>query len=153
MTFGLETGSQRVNDSMCKGTRIDRMSQCIRDGHAVGISMRVSVMQGYPGETAEDLEATIRFLSDHRSCLDEIRLARFKILPGTRFAKSHGRDSSQFPGMSQPKWKHRQALASYRYAPAREPRYRSGIARLLKIVQTINTRPLRPEARIFEGAM
>ena len=52
ISCGLETGSQRVNDSMAKGTQIERTSQFIRDAHAVGLSVRATMMLGYPGRRA-----------------------------------------------------------------------------------------------------
>ena len=58
ISCGLETGSQRVNDSMAKGTRLEPTSRFIRDAHGVGLSVRATMMLGYPGETSEDVAAT-----------------------------------------------------------------------------------------------
>jgi len=46
ISCGLETGSQRVNDSMAKGTQLAQTSEFIRDAHAVGLSVRATMMLG-----------------------------------------------------------------------------------------------------------
>ena len=153
LTFGLETGSQRLNDSMARGTTIERMSQCIREGHAAGISMRTSVMCGYPEETSSDIDATCTFLSRHAQYLDEARLARFKILPETAFAQMYEADPTRFSSISPPRWNHIHGYATYRYKPARSQAYRQATSRLLRQIHEINHKPLRAEASDFAGAM
>ena len=64
VSFGLETGSQKVNNSMAKGTSLERTSQFIGDAHGAGLSVRTTMMLGYPGEDAADVAQTIDFLRD-----------------------------------------------------------------------------------------
>ena len=103
-SFGLETGSQRVNNTMAKGTSLDRTSVFMRDAHTAGISVRTTAMVGYPGETAADVAATAAFLRQHARYLDHVTLSRFKAIPGTRFEQLRERSpdatraSSASPG-------------------------------------------------------
>jgi anaerobic magnesium-protoporphyrin IX monomethyl ester cyclase len=151
--FGLETGSQRLNNAMAKGTSLDATSQFIRDAYAAGISVRTTAMLGYPGETSSDIDASIRFLEEHEGRLDRVRLSRFKAIPGTRFHELYERRPSRFPGVTHFQWNFRYARARYRYAPATDRGYRRSKARLLGVIHRINRTPLRPGAEVFDGLM
>jgi anaerobic magnesium-protoporphyrin IX monomethyl ester cyclase len=152
-TFGFETGSQRLNDSMAKGTRIDETSRFIRDAHAAGISVRMTAMIGYPGETKQDLEATIRFLDDHLDDIDRVRVGLFKPIPGSGFQERYDGKPSRYPGITRMDWDFRYARAEYDYEPARDRGYRSAKTRLLKLIHDINRRPLPAQAQVFDGLM
>ena len=152
-TFGLESGSQTLNDSMAKGTKLEKTSQFIEDAHAAGISVRTTAMLGYPGETAADVEQSVKFFQRHRDLLDRVRLSRFKAIPGTPFHARYERAAERFTDLEQFSWNFKFARASYRYAPAHDPAYRRAKAKLLQLVYEINRRPLRPEAEIFDGLM
>jgi radical SAM superfamily enzyme YgiQ (UPF0313 family) len=153
ITFGLETGSQRVNDLMDKGTTMERNAEFVRNAYEAGLSVRTTMMVGYPGETAEDLEATATFLEQHQSYLDRVRPSRFKAIPGTRFDREHARRPQSFPGLEKLTWDHRLARGHYRYAPATDRHYRKAKARALRAVYRINRRPLRTGAEKFDGLM
>lgn len=153
MTFGLETGSQSLNDSMAKGTRLERTSEFIEDAHAAGISVRTTAMLGYPGETAGDVEQSVKFFEQHRKRLDRVRLSRFKAIPGTPFHGRYERAPERFDTLEGFAWNFRFARASYQYRPASDPAYRRAKVRLLRLVYEINHRPLRPGAEIFDGLM
>jgi anaerobic magnesium-protoporphyrin IX monomethyl ester cyclase len=152
-TFGLETGSQMLNDSMAKGTNLERTAQFIEDAHAAGISVRTTAMLGYPGETAADVEQSVRFFERHRVLLDRVRLSRFKAIPGTPFHSRYERSPERFDDLEAFAWDHRFARASYRHAGAADPAYRRAKVRLLELIYDINRRPLRPGAEIFDGLM
>ena len=75
LTTGLESGSQRVLDLMKKGTQLAETSHVLRGAAAAGVSVRATVMVGYPGETARDVAATARFLDDHREAIERVPIA------------------------------------------------------------------------------
>jgi radical SAM superfamily enzyme YgiQ (UPF0313 family) len=152
MTFGLESGSQRSNDRMAKGTSIERMSEVLRDGHAAGISMRLTTMVGYPGETVADLQQTERFLEDHAPFIDRVNMSLFKSSPGTRFYEMHEKNPETF-NLKKMVWDYRYARGAMVHTPFAARDYRRARARLMKLVHTISSRPLRPEAQAFEGLM
>jgi radical SAM superfamily enzyme YgiQ (UPF0313 family) len=153
LSFGLETGSQALNDAMDKGTVLERTSQFIHDAHAAGISVRTTAMLGYPGETAADIRATVDFIKRHEGKIDRILLSRFKAIPGTRFHRSYEREPHRYDGLEGFRWHPREGRADYRYRPAAAPAYRRASVDLVRAIHRINRRPLRDDARVFDGLM
>jgi radical SAM superfamily enzyme YgiQ (UPF0313 family) len=153
MSFGLETGSQRLNNAMAKGTRIERIAQFLADAHGAGISVRATAILGYPGETADDIDQTVRFLDTHGQFLDRICMNRFTPLPGTRFHELYERAPARFTGLTNLKWDFRLRRGEYRYTPASDRAYRKAKARLLHSVYRVNSKPLRRGAGVFDGLM
>lgn len=153
ITFGLETGSQRMNNAMAKGTRLDSTARFLADAHDAGLSVRTTMMLGYPGETTQDVRLTARFLEEHGSRLDRVRMSSFKAVPGTRFAESYDRAPDHYPGVEGFTWDRRFSRATYSYAPAKARDYRRAKSAVLGHVHAINRRPLRPGAESFDGLM
>lgn len=153
MSFGLETGSQALNRRMSKGTNMERNAQFVRDADRAGISLRASMMLGYPGETAGDVQASVDFLKEYQDCFDRIRLARFKPIPGTRFSRLHEKRPGRFAGIRNFNWNYRHARASYEYQPATDKAYRKAKRELLGVIHTINRKPLKQVAEQFDGLM
>lgn len=65
LVFGIDAGSETVNESMSKSLRITRNDtiKAIKEVRSSGISVHVSVMLGYPGETNSSLRETLKYLS------------------------------------------------------------------------------------------
>jgi anaerobic magnesium-protoporphyrin IX monomethyl ester cyclase len=82
---GVESGSQRVLNLMRKGTSIEVNSTLIRNAHAAGLNVRVSILYGFPGESTRDLEETLRFLEAHQPFIHKLWLSRFAITMGSPF--------------------------------------------------------------------
>ncbi len=62
LAVGIESGSQRILDEMCKGTTVEQLEEKLRlIAHATGIRLTGFFLIGVPGETREDIEATVRF--------------------------------------------------------------------------------------------
>lgn len=59
LCVGFESGSQSLLDRMRKGTKLERMFEFMRDARQAGILVHGCFMCGFPGETREDVEATI----------------------------------------------------------------------------------------------
>ena len=81
--MGAESGSQKVLDAMEKGLRVDDIRKASRLLKAAGIEVGFFLQFGYPGETWEDIEATLeltRELEPH-----DIGVSVSYPLPGTRF--------------------------------------------------------------------
>jgi anaerobic magnesium-protoporphyrin IX monomethyl ester cyclase len=151
ISFGLETGSQRINDRMAKGTKVERMGTFIDDAAAAGLSVRTSMMVGFPGETAADVAETVGFVRRHEDRLDRIALARFKAIPGTGFAERFDDRPARYPDLRGVRWDHRGARAWYYNAATTGRAYRRAKRELLELVHRINRRPLRAGA--FDGVM
>ena len=85
--------------------------------------------------------------------IERIPIYRFQIMTGTRFAQRLERSPSRFKGLSSITPNHRYAQVGHLYAETEDPAYRSAVSRLLGVVHKINRKPLRSEARDFEGVM
>jgi anaerobic magnesium-protoporphyrin IX monomethyl ester cyclase len=80
---GAESGSQKILDAMEKGTRVEQIYQATRELRAAGIEVGFFLQFGYPGETRDDIELTLRMV---RECQpDDIGMSVSYPLPGTRF--------------------------------------------------------------------
>lgn len=152
ISFGLETGSQRINSAMAKGTTMERNHEFVRNAGAAGISVRASLMLGYPGEQAEDIDMTSEFLRKHSHHLDRVRLSRFKIIPGTRFEEKlkRGRFSEELTNFE---WDHSDNRAIYNYKASSGKRYRKAKRTLLDLVHSINSKPFNDSMKQFDGLM
>jgi anaerobic magnesium-protoporphyrin IX monomethyl ester cyclase len=60
--FGVESGSQKMLSAMKKGTTVEQNERAIRWTKEVGISVAISMVVGYPGETADMLKQTFDFI-------------------------------------------------------------------------------------------
>ena len=62
VTFGIESGSDRVLGLMEKGQTAALAERVLRDTHESGIELTANFMFGYPGETEEDFDETLEFV-------------------------------------------------------------------------------------------
>jgi len=83
ISFGAESGSQKVLDAMNKGTTVEQIRKAADLCHELGIEVYFYIMLGYPGETWEDIQATIRLLRETRP--DQFSSTIAYPLPGTPF--------------------------------------------------------------------
>ena len=60
--IGAESGSQRIIDKMDRRVRVEQVREMIIASKAKGLEAGTFIMLGYPGETSEDIEATIEHL-------------------------------------------------------------------------------------------
>ena len=60
--FGVESGSQKMLNLMKKGTTIEQNARAIKWAKDAGISVAISVVVGYPGETPELMQETLDFM-------------------------------------------------------------------------------------------
>ncbi len=72
LAFGLESGSQRVLDSMGKHFHIDDAAAFIREAHEAGVTVTANIMVGYPNETFRDFLHTLRFVARTRKWLYQV---------------------------------------------------------------------------------
>jgi anaerobic magnesium-protoporphyrin IX monomethyl ester cyclase len=79
--FGVESGSQKMLDAMKKGTTIEQNERAIKWAKEVGISVAISLVAGYPGETPEMLKQTIDFI--RRTEPDYVYMCEAVPYPGT----------------------------------------------------------------------
>ena len=77
LAFGYESASARVLDLMCKGSEPGPGMDVIRRVHDAGISVTLYVMVGFPTETEEEAQLTLRTLLDNREHFEEVSIRVF----------------------------------------------------------------------------
>ncbi|MBN1978167.1 MAG: radical SAM protein [Anaerolineae bacterium] len=77
LSFGMESGSQRVLDRMDKGTDVAIMRRILWDSAAAGIWNHAFMFFGFPGETEEDAHETIAFFQANRNVIHSISSGTF----------------------------------------------------------------------------
>jgi anaerobic magnesium-protoporphyrin IX monomethyl ester cyclase len=81
--IGAESGSQKILDAMEKGDTVEDIYNAARHLHASGIQVGFFLQFGYPGETWEDVQKTLKMV---RECApDDIGISVSYPLPGTKF--------------------------------------------------------------------
>ena len=81
--FGVESGSQKILDSVNKGITVEQNEKAIKWTKEAGMSAFISVVVGYPGETEEMLKQTFDFID--RTKPDHVCFCLATPYPGTRF--------------------------------------------------------------------
>jgi anaerobic magnesium-protoporphyrin IX monomethyl ester cyclase len=81
--MGAESGSQKILDAMDKGTRVEQIAVARARLGAAGIKACFFIQFGYPGETIDDIMATVQMVRD--TLPDDIGVSVSYPLPGTRF--------------------------------------------------------------------
>jgi radical SAM superfamily enzyme YgiQ (UPF0313 family) len=81
--MGAESGSQKVLDAMDKGTRVEQIAKARENLRHHGIRACYFLQFGYPGETWQDIQSTIKLVRDTRP--DDIGVSVSYPLPGTKF--------------------------------------------------------------------
>jgi radical SAM superfamily enzyme YgiQ (UPF0313 family) len=62
--YGAESGSQKVLDSMTKGTTVEQVRNAARITQELGMQAGFFILLGYPDETTADIRKTINLLKD-----------------------------------------------------------------------------------------
>lgn len=79
--IGVESGSDKILKKMNKRESIDKIKQSIYWAHCAGITVKVFLIFGLPGETLETIEETKQFMIDTQP--DNYTLSTFTPLPGS----------------------------------------------------------------------
>ncbi|HLF01146.1 MAG TPA: radical SAM protein, partial [Anaerolineales bacterium] len=81
--LGAESGSQKILDAMDKGDTVGDIYNAARQLRRVGIEVGFFLQFGYPGETWDDIQLTLKMV---RECQpDDIGISVSYPLPGTKF--------------------------------------------------------------------
>jgi anaerobic magnesium-protoporphyrin IX monomethyl ester cyclase len=80
---GVESGSQKMLDLMNRGTKLAQVERTAEALRREGIRQFWFLMLGYPGETLDDIEATLRLF--RRFSPEEYSVSIAVPIPGTRF--------------------------------------------------------------------
>jgi len=85
VSYGIESGSQKILDAVSKGTTVEQCANAIRWTYEAGIKMHCSFIFGLPGETEETINETLRFIKKNLPMSVEFNIAT--PYPGTRLLK------------------------------------------------------------------
>jgi len=84
VSFGVESGNQRILDSMRKGTKVDDIRKVLRESHDAGVRNIVFIMFGFPGEDEASFSDTMKFLRENRENIDIVSASQFGLQRGSR---------------------------------------------------------------------
>lgn len=66
VSFGMESGSQRVLDLIDKGTKIEYMGKTMENFAAADIAVQLMAFTDFPGETPDEKAESYRFVEEHK---------------------------------------------------------------------------------------
>ena len=140
-------------DSLKKGTDVATTSRFLHDASFAGISVRVTMIHGAPGEEARDVMESAEFLEQHRAQIDRVSLNRFQIMIGPSFLERFTQNPERFPTIRRVVRHPRLALADHEQVSSEGVSHWRATQRLLRAVHEINRKPLGPGAQSFDGVM
>ncbi|MBN2325023.1 MAG: radical SAM protein [Spirochaetes bacterium] len=87
ISWGVESGSQRLLDLINKGTNVEGIARVIADSHDAGIRNIAMMIFGLPSSTDEEFNRTVDFLSCLSGSIDIVTASSFSLYRGTGFAR------------------------------------------------------------------
>ena len=153
VSFGLESGSQRMLDLMDKGCLVEANEEFIRNAYDAGLSVRATMFKGYPGESVHDLLQTIRFLERNAVFIDRIRFNDFSIHTGIPLYDEIKQFPDRFPQIKILNEDHRNGRLIFKNIQSEGQEYRKAKSSLLRLVYQINQKKIRVSAKVFDGVM
>jgi len=72
LSYGIESGSQRVLNDMRKGIKVEEAEQNLRDASKVGLHSQVNWIVGFPTEDAIDFLYSLAFLYNNKDSIGNI---------------------------------------------------------------------------------
>jgi anaerobic magnesium-protoporphyrin IX monomethyl ester cyclase len=91
ISFGYESGSQRILDLIDKGVRIAEVPLVLEELARNGIASQMMGFTGFPTETPDEARETYRFLLSHQGMWTIAAIGRFTLTPGAIVAKQPAR--------------------------------------------------------------
>jgi anaerobic magnesium-protoporphyrin IX monomethyl ester cyclase len=87
ISFGYESGSQRILDLINKGVKLQEVPQILRQLSDADIGAQMMGFIGFPGESREEALATFQFLKENRAYWTLAGIGSFGLTPGAIVAK------------------------------------------------------------------
>jgi hypothetical protein len=119
LKLGLESGDQRVLESMQKGIDVQTASACLKALNKAGIAAYVYLLFGTPAETALEARKTLDFIAAHHDCISFLNLAIFNMpvcsagASGLETRKFYEGDLSLYTDFSHPRGWDRKAVRTF----------------------------------------
>ena len=83
--FGVESGSQKMLDTMRKGIKIEQAEKAVQLAKRTGLLVGVNMMVGYPGETPDTIKESLHFIK--KANPDTVFFMICTPYPGTEYYK------------------------------------------------------------------
>jgi radical SAM superfamily enzyme YgiQ (UPF0313 family) len=81
--FGIESGSEKIQKSTCKNLKLYKVYQVADACRQAGMDMHASFIAGFPDETNDDLEKTLRCALKLSVKGAMVQISELSLLPGT----------------------------------------------------------------------
>jgi anaerobic magnesium-protoporphyrin IX monomethyl ester cyclase len=81
--FGVESGSQKVLDTMKKGTTVEQNYNAVVTAKKAGLNVRIALMVGCPNETLDDVILTEKFAESVSEYIDDYIISTFVPIVGS----------------------------------------------------------------------
>jgi hypothetical protein len=91
LTYGVETGSQRLLNYVNKGVTVERARRFLEYSDKIGIWNHIELIAGFPSETQKDVQATVNFIDQIKEFVDVYTLNPFYLYPNSRFFREQAR--------------------------------------------------------------
>jgi len=91
IAWGMESGSQRVLDSMNKRIKVSEMSQILKKSSKNGITNLCFIFFGFPGETQREAQQTVEFLKKHADYIEYVMISTFTFELNSPIGKNPGK--------------------------------------------------------------
>ncbi len=91
ISWGVESGNERLLNRAGKGTRPETVARVLRDSGKAGINNLALMIFGLPESDDEALEETISFLQENREWIDSLTASEFQLYLGTPYG-NHPQD-------------------------------------------------------------
>jgi hypothetical protein len=88
ISFGMESGNQRILDLIDKGTKIDYMAETMKNFARAGVAVQIMAFTDFPTETKQEEEDTFKFVEDNRDYWSTGGVGKF-MLTGTAIIAKH----------------------------------------------------------------
>jgi len=85
--WGVETGSQSLSDRMQKDYHMSTVARVLHAAAKADIANHINLLLGYPGETDDDVNETLRFVTENASVIHSVRINPFYLPPGTKLER------------------------------------------------------------------
>jgi len=85
LDVGYESGNDEILKNIKKGVSVDQLREFTRNAKTVGLKVLADFVIGFPGETKDTSEETIKFIKEIKPDLLQVAVAT--PMPGTEFFK------------------------------------------------------------------
>jgi len=89
--YGIESASTRLFYSMGKQPAYEQMEACLRDTFKAGIGIDPTFIIGYPHETMDDINQTLKFILNNKKTMPKVYLFKFCLRLNTRMYENQER--------------------------------------------------------------